>query len=200
MASDKTINQLDQSSQLSEGQLFLVADPNTGKMFQASVAQLKTFIGEVSGANGKSAYQLAVDAGFAGTVQQWLDSLKGEPGEPGESGGGGAGAAEGIEYLTMNNYTNLTYNPIIPIEHNDDLSHKVFSDPIAGDVLFVITRCKEGSKGKIDVLNPNGYDIAFTGVVTPQTYPVGIVYFSYECKKNETGALTVYVTCLNPIL
>jgi hypothetical protein len=34
----------------------------------------------VSGADGKSAYELAVENGFTGTVEEWLDSLKGEPG------------------------------------------------------------------------------------------------------------------------
>lgn len=37
------------------------------------------------GENGKSAYQLAVSNGFEGTLQQWLDSLKGEPGQKGDS-------------------------------------------------------------------------------------------------------------------
>lgn len=33
------------------------------------------------GADGKSAYEIAVDNGFTGTEQEWLESLKGEPGE-----------------------------------------------------------------------------------------------------------------------
>ncbi|MBQ9755222.1 MAG: hypothetical protein IJV93_10810 [Lentisphaeria bacterium] len=33
-----------------------------------------------NGNDGKSAYQIAVDNGFAGTVTQWLEELKGEPG------------------------------------------------------------------------------------------------------------------------
>lgn len=37
--------------------------------------------GEFHGQNGKSAYQLAVDAGFDGTETQWLESLKGAPGD-----------------------------------------------------------------------------------------------------------------------
>lgn len=39
-----------------------------------------------SGAPGKSAYQIAQDAGFTGTVQQWLDSLRGAQGNPGSPG------------------------------------------------------------------------------------------------------------------
>jgi collagen triple helix repeat protein len=41
------------------------------------------------GINGKSAYQLALDAGFTGSVQQWLESLKGQRGEKGERGESG---------------------------------------------------------------------------------------------------------------
>lgn len=38
------------------------------------------------GSNGRSAYQIAVDNGFIGTEQEWLDSLEGPPGEPGPAG------------------------------------------------------------------------------------------------------------------
>ena len=38
-----------------------------------------------SGTAGKSAYEIAVDNGFVGTEDQWLDSLKGERGEKGTS-------------------------------------------------------------------------------------------------------------------
>lgn len=32
------------------------------------------------GENGKSAYELAVEAGFSGTLEEWLESLKGKDG------------------------------------------------------------------------------------------------------------------------
>lgn len=37
------------------------------------------------GTNGKSAYEIALDNGFVGTEQEWLDSLKGAPGKDGKS-------------------------------------------------------------------------------------------------------------------
>lgn len=37
----------------------------------------------VFGINGKSAYELAIDEGFVGTLQDWLDSLTGPAGSPG---------------------------------------------------------------------------------------------------------------------
>lgn len=42
--------------------------------------------GILQGADGKSAYQVAVDGGFVGTVSEWLASLKGERGETGPQG------------------------------------------------------------------------------------------------------------------
>ena len=48
-----------------------------------------------TGANGKSAYELAVDNGFTGTLQEWLDSLKGAAGAPGTPGAAGAAGAPG---------------------------------------------------------------------------------------------------------
>lgn len=53
------------------------------------------------GANGLSAYEIAVNNGFEGTEQEWLDSLvgadgeKGEKGEPGEPGADGKDGEKG---------------------------------------------------------------------------------------------------------
>lgn len=38
------------------------------------------------GKDGKSAYEIALDNGFEGTEEEWLESLKGEPGQPGAKG------------------------------------------------------------------------------------------------------------------
>lgn len=43
-------------------------------------------LGKVVGDDGKSAYQVAVENGFIGDEQAWLNSLKGEKGEPGAPG------------------------------------------------------------------------------------------------------------------
>lgn len=45
----------------------------------------------VDGKDGKSAYQIAVAQGFAGSEAAWLLSLKGEKGEKGDPGSGGSG-------------------------------------------------------------------------------------------------------------
>lgn len=38
------------------------------------------------GSDGKSAYDIAVDHGFEGSEEEWLESLKGKPGDPGKPG------------------------------------------------------------------------------------------------------------------
>ena len=38
----------------------------------------------INGEDGKSAYQLALESGYAGTQEEWLASLKREKGDPGE--------------------------------------------------------------------------------------------------------------------
>ena len=55
----------------------------------------------ISGASsgGKSAYEIAVDNGFIGTEDQWLDSLKGERGEKGTS----------ISYITKDSNDNIIF-------------------------------------------------------------------------------------------
>lgn len=42
--------------------------------------------GGVAGEDGKSAYEIAVEHGFEGTEEEWLESLKGEPGQDGADG------------------------------------------------------------------------------------------------------------------
>lgn len=49
-----------------------------------------------NGQDGKSAYQLAVDNGYSGTIQQWLDSLKGQDGSNGTNGTNGINGVDGI--------------------------------------------------------------------------------------------------------
>lgn len=46
--------------------------------------------GGSGGADGKSAYEIAVEYGFEGTEEEWLASLKGEKGDKGDKGDTGA--------------------------------------------------------------------------------------------------------------
>lgn len=57
--------------------------------------QLAGVIKGPKGDPGKSAYQHAIDNGFAGSEQEWLESLKGEKGEPGIQGPAGQNGEQG---------------------------------------------------------------------------------------------------------
>ena len=48
------------------------------------------------GSAGKSAYELAVENGYQGTVQQWLESLHGQDGTNGTNGQDGTNGTDGI--------------------------------------------------------------------------------------------------------
>lgn len=50
--------------------------------------------------NGKSAYELAVDNGFEGTEQEWLESLHGQDGQNGQDGQPGAVGPNGTDGVT----------------------------------------------------------------------------------------------------
>lgn len=50
----------------------------------------------VDGKDGKSAYEVAVENGFIGTEQEWLESLKGEKGETGAPGSDASVTADSV--------------------------------------------------------------------------------------------------------
>jgi len=51
--------------------------------------------GGSAGADGKSAYEIALENGFEGTQSEWLASLKGADGQDGQDGAAGANGADG---------------------------------------------------------------------------------------------------------
>lgn len=62
--------------------------------------------GGVAGEDGKSAYEIAVEHGFEGTEEEWLESLKGEQGPQGPQGPQGEPGQDGFG-------TEEQYNDII---------------------------------------------------------------------------------------
>lgn len=67
--------------------------PPTPDLYAQLIAEIDKKIADVhdgkDGADGKSAYQIAVDNGYPGTEQAWLASLKGDKGDTGEPGATG---------------------------------------------------------------------------------------------------------------
>lgn len=67
-----------------------------------TLALAKAYTNEVAGSGvkgdpGKSAYQIAVENGFQGTEQEWLDSLIGPIGPKGDKGDQGLPGIQGIQ-------------------------------------------------------------------------------------------------------
>ena len=54
--------------------------------------------------SGKSAYDIAVEYGFEGTEQEWLESLKGDKGDPGINGEAGSDGLSAYEIEVKNGY------------------------------------------------------------------------------------------------
>ena len=73
------------------------------KLYTAQIAEtIQPLLTQVGGADGKSAYDIAVELGFAGTEEQWLLSLKGDRGDSGSQGEMGAAGytpQKGIDYF-----------------------------------------------------------------------------------------------------
>ena len=61
--------------------------PPTPDLYQQLIAKIDEKIASVhDGADGASAYEIAVENGYTGTEADWLSSLKGEKGDAGEQG------------------------------------------------------------------------------------------------------------------
>ncbi len=61
--------------------------PPTPDLYQQLIAKIDEKIASVhDGADGASAYEIAVENGYTGTEAEWLSSLKGEKGNAGEQG------------------------------------------------------------------------------------------------------------------
>lgn len=59
----------------------------------------------MDGQNGKSAYELAQEQGYQGSLQDWLNSLVGEAGKDGADGQDGQNGKSAYELAVENGYT-----------------------------------------------------------------------------------------------
>ncbi|WP_266138851.1 hypothetical protein [Bacillus amyloliquefaciens] len=59
----------------------------------------------VSIVTGKSAYDIAVDNGFSGTIEEWLASLKGEKGDTGATGAAGKDGKSAYELAVQQGFS-----------------------------------------------------------------------------------------------
>ena len=81
--------------------------PPTPDLYAQLLTEMKKMLSEMQndsngtngkdGENGLSAYELAVQEGFTGSVTDWLESLKGADGKDGANGVNGQGGKDGID-------------------------------------------------------------------------------------------------------
>ena len=73
--------------------------------------------GALKGDEGKSAYEIAVENGYSGSEQQWINSLVGKPGDTPYIGGNGnwfVGAVDtGVKASGITSYNELNDKPTL---------------------------------------------------------------------------------------
>lgn len=83
------------------------------KYVQTSIAGA----GAIQGKDGKSAYEIAVENGFSGSEQEWINTLAGKPGDTpyiGNNGNWFIGEVDtGISATPTNDYNSLTNKPTL---------------------------------------------------------------------------------------
>lgn len=94
----------------------------------------------VNGKDGKSAFEIAVEHGYTGTEEEWLESLKGkegERGETGEKGDKGDDGSDGPSAKPVYQYA-LLYDGQTPVD--SDFSETIQSDWVYGKVYWIRIR------------------------------------------------------------
>ena len=131
--------------------------------------------------NGKSAYELALEHGFEGTEEEWLESLKGEPGEKGAKGdsvkGDKGDKGNGIKSAVLNADYTLT------ITFDDGTSYTTPS--IRGATGATGATGSAGAKGA------DGVGIASVKQTTTSTADDGNNVFTVTLTNGTTATFTV---------
>lgn len=117
-----------------------------------SVEGLAVALPGKQGADGKSAYDVAVTNGFEGTVEEWLESLKGEKGEPGDSSSGGSDRHFVFEQTQASDTWEITHN-----------LNKYPSVSVADSAGSVVV-------GDVEYISPNELRIKFIGAFSGRAY------------------------------
>ena len=69
--------------------------PPTPDLYTQLLKKLSEMQAGANGKDGRSAYEIAIENGFVGTVAEWLESLKGRDGLPGKDGADGLPGKDG---------------------------------------------------------------------------------------------------------
>ena len=145
---DKSISQLKETEKLSGEEYLLVAYPDeTNKKVKVkNITTGKDGIDGANGRDGQSAYQVALDNGFEGTEEQWLQSLRGPQGikgDKGEQGIQGAQGKQGPQGIAGKDGekgdTGIGSRTVMVFKHSDVIPQTPQGgswNPITGDIIY----------------------------------------------------------------
>lgn len=139
--------------------------------------------GGFAGANGKSAYELAQDAGFEGTVEAWLASLRGADGVPGADGQDGQDGSDGksaYQYAVDGGYTGTEAEFAAKLAEEAPAKLSQLTNDL-------ITGAEVGQTVRITAVDDNGVPTAWEAVDMEELFYIGTVitdaesyYFSFS--------------------
>lgn len=86
-------------------------------------AKTATINDGADGADGKSAYELAKENGYTGTLEEWLESLRGEAGADGADGADGYTPVKGTDYWTDEDRTEIVNEVLASIPIANEVSY-----------------------------------------------------------------------------
>ncbi|WP_176723195.1 tail fiber protein, partial [Lysinibacillus sphaericus] len=138
-------------------------------------------VGPIQGPEGKSAYDLAVKNGFQGTMEEWIESLKGEQGPPGPMGPPGPPADLTEINQQVSTLQTEVNEHVTGIATNEKLGHirpdgTTFTvDPVTGVASSLVTNEVKPFSGNLNDLTKTGlYEVPSFTANTPSNSP-GIV-------------------------
>ncbi|MBF0793438.1 collagen-like protein [Mammaliicoccus lentus] len=111
------------------------------------------------GSNGKSAYDIALDEGFVGSLSEWLDSLKGKDGEQGIKGADGARGADGKSITVKSTTTDSSGNTLVTFSDNSTVVVAKGTDGVNGS---------DGINGKDGIDGKDGKSLTFDDLTSQQ--------------------------------
>lgn len=103
------------------------------------------------GSGGKSAYELAVEKGYSGTLEEWLLSLKGVQGNVGPQGEQGPAGPQGPQGEAGTSITDISYSSETPTSTTYIMT---FSD--GSSFAFSIPKGEKGDKGDTGATGEKG--------------------------------------------
>ena len=183
-----------------------------GKLYARSDKTWVEITNGGQGADGKSAYEIAVENGFVGTEQEWLDSLQGEegptgpPGPPGNDGSDGDPGPPGADGSPGQNGEEGESAYEVWLGEGNTGTEQDFLDSLKGDEgppgdgggVFILEAERNGTNGTgNNFAFGNGGNNNNTGVII--TEPCTLRTMSISGNSDFTGQ-NIYAPIINDIV